>query len=343
LFTVLDAKTALGLLRYRRAEVAAVIDSARAGRTAAECVGVGGDVPVVADVTAAVRCGADTLVVGVAPVGGGLSAEFRSAVRQALETGWDVIAGLHVFLADDPELAALAGRSGARIHDLRRVPEGSAVASRRAASVAAHVVLTVGSDCNTGKMTAALELAAALRARGVATAFVATGQTGIMIADRGVAIDRVVSDFAAGVTEELVVEAADGNDVVVVEGQGSLLHPGYSGVALALLHGACPRSLVLCHQPTRDSIRHGGVRIPPLSELARIYESAAAWVSPARVVGVALNTFDLDEVEGRAALAAAEQECGLPAADPVRFGAERLADAVLRARRAGGRSHAAAS
>ncbi len=340
-FSVLDAKTAVGLLRYRPDEVVAVIDSAQAGRTAAHCVGVGGDIPVVADVAQAASRGADVLVVGVAPVGGDLPPRFRASVRQALERGWDVIAGLHVFLGDDAELAGLARRRGARIHDVRRVPETRSVASRRAASVAAHVVLTVGTDCNTGKMTAALELTSALEALGVRCGFVATGQTGLMIAGQGVVVDRVVSDFVAGAVEDLVLEAARDREVVVVEGQGSLLHPGYSGVTLALMHGACPRSLVLCHQPTRRSIRHGAVPIPPLPRVIEIYRGAASWVSPAEVVGLALNTFDLPEDEARAAVTAASRECGLPATDPVRFGAGGLADAVRRAARAGGRTHAA--
>lgn len=343
-FRVLDAKTAVGLLRYRNDEVVAVIDSQQAGRTAEQCVGVGGSIPVVANVEGAAALGADTLVVGVAPVGGDLPAPFRAGVADALTRGWDVIAGLHLFLADDPELAALARRSGASIQDVRRVKETHVVASRRAAATPACVVLTVGSDCNTGKMTASLELVKALEARGVSCAFVATGQTGIMIADHGIAVDRLISDFAAGAVETLVLDAARDHEVVVVEGQGSLLHPGYSGVTLSLLHGACPRALVLCHQPTRRSIRHGEIPIPPLREVADAYERAAAWVSPARVVGLALNTFDLTESEARAAVAQAARDSGLPATDPVRFGAEGLADAVLRvARPTQGRTHAALS
>jgi uncharacterized NAD-dependent epimerase/dehydratase family protein len=332
-FSVLDAKTAIGLLRYRRDEVAAVIDSACAGRTAGECVGVGGDVPVVAGVDEAAARGADALVVGVAPVGGDLPPAYREHVVRALQRGWDVIAGLHAFLADDPELSALAARHGGALLDVRRVPETRTVATRRAAGLGAHVVLTVGSDCNTGKMTTAVELVEALRARGAGVAFVATGQTGMLIADRGLSVDRVVSDFVAGVVEELVLEAADGQEFVVVEGQGSLIHPGYSGVTLALLHGACPRSLVLCHQPSRTAIRHGGVPIPPLPRLARLYEEAAGWISPARVVGIELNTYDLDDPAARAAVQRAERECGLPATDAVRFGAGPLADAVLAAAR----------
>ena len=341
-FTPFDAKTAVGILRYRPDQVAAVIDSTRAGRTAQECAGVGGAIPVVADVAAAAARGADSLAIGVAPQGGGLPGAWRATVREALERGWDVVSGLHVFLADDPELAEAAARRGARIFDVRRPPARRTVAAGRAAELEALVVLTVGSDCNVGKMTAALELTRELEALGLRAEFVATGQTGIMIADRGVAVDAVVSDFAAGAIEELVLEAGREADVVIVEGQGALHHPGYSGVTLSLIAGACPRALLLCHAAGRDTIRtvEGAPReipIPPLPELARVYEEAAGWVQPARVAGVALNTHDLDEPAARAACESASRETALPATDPVRFGARPLAEAVRALRR---RTHA---
>ena len=333
-FTPFEAKTAVGVLRYRPEQVAAVIDSTRAGRTAGECAGVGGAIPVVADVAAAAAHGADSLAIGIAPQGGGLPEPWRATVLDALERGWDVLSGLHVFLADDPELAALAARTGARILDLRRPPARRTVAAARAAALDALVVLTVGSDCNVGKMTAALELTRELKRRGARAAFVATGQTGILIAEGGVAVDAVVSDFAAGAIEDLVLEAGREADVVVVEGQGALHHPGYSGVTLALMAGACPRALILCHHAGRSHIRSAdgaphAIPIPPLAELARAYESAAAWVHPARVAGVALNTLELDERAAHAACEAAARELALPAVDPVRFGAGPLADAIL--------------
>src|SRR5262249_12078775 len=156
-------------------------------------------------------------------------------------------------LGDDPELAAAARRRGGRIHDLRRPPEARRVATGRAAGLESLVVLTVGSDCNVGKMTAALEIEPELRKGSIRAGFVATGPTGTMIADGGVAVDAVPADFVAGAAEALVLEAAGaGAEVVLVEGQGALQHPGYSGVTLALMHGACPKALVLCHQQGRD-------------------------------------------------------------------------------------------
>ena len=336
-FNATDAKTAVGVLRYRPREVAAVIDATRAGRTAAECCGTGGEIPVVGGIEEAARAGADSLLIGVAPQGGGLPAAWRAQVREALARGWDVFSGLHTFIGDDPEFAVLAARAGAVIHDVRRPPAVRAIAAGRAARAEATVALTVGSDCNVGKMTAAIEIVRALQDSSVAAAFVATGQTGIFIADRGVAVDAVPSDFVAGAIEQLVLESAREVEIVMVEGQGALTHPGYSGVTLGILHGACPAAMVLCHATSRESMRVGeGMRgrwpIPPLPELVAIYERAAAWVHPGRVVAVALNTLGLDEAAARAACAAAARDTGLPCTDPVRFGAAPLAHAVLAVR-----------
>ncbi len=333
-FNATDAKSAVGVLRYRPSEVVAVIDSTRAGRTALSCVGVGADVPVVANLEAAAEFEPDGLLIGIAPQGGALPSSWRTMVAEALMRGWDVIAGLHVFLADDPELAMLAESKGCQLLDVRRPPAHRPIATRRAMHVDALVVLTVGSDCNVGKMTTALEVQAELLRRDVRTAFVATGQTGIFIADRGVAVDAVVSDFVAGVVEEQVVDAAREADVVLVEGQGALHHPAYSGVTLSLLHGCCPDSLLLCHQQGRTHVRVSEAgpapRIRSLSELVRDYERAAGWMSPARVLGVALNTMHLEESEAKRAIEHEAQRSALPVTDPVRFGCDALASALQR-------------
>jgi uncharacterized NAD-dependent epimerase/dehydratase family protein len=351
-FTPLDGKTAVGVLRYRPDEVAAVIDSTRVGRSAGDCVGVGGLIPVVAGVTDAAALGADSLLIGIAPQGGELPVAWRTTVRAALVRGWDVLSGLHTFLGDDSELAALARERGAKLIDVRRPPARHPVAAARASRLDALVVLTVGSDCNVGKMTTALELRHALEARGVRAAFVATGQTGIFVADQGVAVDAVPADFVAGVVEEMVIQAARSADVVVVEGQGALRHPGYSGVTLSLLHGAAPSVLVLCHPSERETLRAPGGKppapedsrpvIPPLAEIAREYEAAAAWVHPARVIGVALNTLGLDDGAARRAVDEAVRQTRLPVTDPIRYGADPLALPVITALQAR-RRHATSS
>lgn len=329
---VLDAKTASVLLRYAPESVAALLDTTRAGSTAQAALGFGGEVPIVATLTEAAVFAPDALLVGIAPVGGLLPDAWRATLLEALDRGLDLWAGLHTFLADDPALAERARVQGRTLVDLRRVPGVLPVASARAREVLAGVVLTVGSDCNVGKMTAALEVTRGLKARGERAVFVATGQTGILLEGRGLALDRVVSDFVAGAAEALVLDAAPGQDWVVVEGQGSIVHPGYAGVTLGLLLGALPSAMILCHQPSRGSIRHGEIPIPSLADLARRYEDALAPIRPGRVVAVALNTFDLGEAAAQDAIAMAARATGLPATDPVRFGAGPLVDALLTTR-----------
>jgi uncharacterized NAD-dependent epimerase/dehydratase family protein len=200
-------------------------------------------------------------------------------------------------------------------------------------------VLTVGSDCAIGKMTVSLELDLEARRRGLPSVFVPTGQTGIAIAGWGISVDAVVADFLAGAAERLVVEGSrraggSADQLLWVEGQGSLVHPVYSGVTLGLYHGSVPHVLVLCHQAGHTEIEGAGGGphpIPPLAELVELHERVALPVRRARVAAVALNTRALAEDEARAAIAAAEAETGLPAGDPVRFGAAALVDAVLAA------------
>jgi D-glutamate N-acetyltransferase len=333
-FGSLTSKTANACLRYRPERIVAVLDRAHAGQTVADVVGFGGGIPVVGDVAHGLALGATGILIGIAPAGGQLPVEWRSWLVTALERGLEVWSGLHSFLCDDPELAALARAHGGRIVDARKPPAALPIADGRAAEVDPCVVLTVGTDCNVGKMTTQLELRTALARRGHRARFVATGQTGILIEGWGIAVDAVVADFIAGAAEQLVLRGAVDADIVLVEGQGSLIHPGYSGVTLGLLHGACPDALILCHQVTRDYIGdyHGRapwVRIPPLGDVIELYERAAAGVRPTKVIGIALNTFDLDEASARQAVARVVAETRLPATDPVRFGSEPLVEAVL--------------
>jgi uncharacterized NAD-dependent epimerase/dehydratase family protein len=192
-----------------------------------------------------------------------------------------------------------------------------------------RVVHTVGSDCAIGKMSVTLELDAAARARGLDSAFVATGQTGIAIAGWGIAVDHAIADFVAGAAFRLIEEGARRASLLFVEGQGSLIHPAYSGVTLGLLHGCLPDALVLCHRAGATVLDdYPETPIPPLRELVALYDALATAVRPARVAAVALNTRELGEEEARAAIARAAAETGLPAGDPVRFGAGAILEAV---------------
>ena len=320
------SKTMRGVLRYRRDDVVAILDSMRAGETE-------DGVPIVSTVEEALPFGPTTALVGVVTQGGYFPPAWMELLRACVEAGLDVENGLHVFLGDDPALSALAAERGVELRDLRRPPAGLSTATGESLAVDATIVLTVGSDCAIGKMTVSCELDLEARRRGVKSVFVPTGQTGIAIAGWGIAVDAVVADFIAGAAERLVVEGRErGGEVLWVEGQGSLIHPVYSGVTLGLYHGSAPHLLVLCHEAGKTEILGAGGGphpIPPLSELVELHERMALPARPARVVAVALNTRDLSEDEARAAIAAAEAETGLPADDPVRFGARKLVDAVL--------------
>jgi len=321
------AKTAVGILSFGDRDVVAVLDRDHAGERARDHVPAVQDAPIVESMADAPSC--DELVVGIAPIGGGFEPSWRPDVRTALERGCDLTAGLHSFLAEDEEFAALAAEHGAELRDVRRPPDDLTVADGTAGDVDARVVCTVGTDCSTGKMTTSYALRDAARDRGVDAAVVPTGQTGVLIEGAGIAIDRVVSDFAAGAVEQLVEARAD-RDLLLVEGQGALAHPAYSGVTLSILHGAQPDGLVLCHEAGRERV-HGfeDFAIPAVDEYARLYESVAAPVARAPVLAGALNTAGHDPDAAAAATCAFAQRLGVPAADPVRDDAGVLLDAVL--------------
>jgi uncharacterized NAD-dependent epimerase/dehydratase family protein len=316
-------KTARGVMRYRPEHVVALVDSERPGETE-------GGFPVVGSVADGLAHEPTTALVGVATQGGRFPPAWRELLKDCIRAGLDVENGLHEFISTDEELVELARGHGVELRDLRKPPPDLNVPTGANLTHSARTVLMVGSDCAIGKMTVALELDREARKRGWKSEFVPTGQTGIAIAGWGISVDAVVSDFIAGATEQLVLEAIErGGELILVEGQGSLLHPAYSGVTLGLMHGAAPHAYVLCHKPD-DPYVDGDERfpIPPLSELAELHERMSLLARPARVVAVALNTRDLDDEAARRAVAAAESDTGLPADDPVRFGAGKLVDAL---------------
>ncbi|GIU94781.1 MAG: hypothetical protein KatS3mg012_1238 [Gaiellaceae bacterium] len=317
-------KTMRGIIRYGPDPVVAILDSRRAG---AEHEGI----PIVGTVAEALVYEPSVAVVGVATQGGRFPPAWRELLKACIAHGLSIESGLHEFVSEDPELTELARRHGVELRDLRKPPEGLNVPSGANLEVPAKIVLTVGSDCAIGKKTVAIELDLEARRRGLRSVFVPTGQTGIAIAGWGIAVDAVVADFLAGAAERLVVEGhARGGELLFVEGQGSLVHPLYSGVTLGLFHGSVPHALVLCHRAGATEIEGcPGHPIPPLSTLVRLHEEVSLPARRARVAGIALNTADLDDRDARAAVQRAADETGLPADDPVRFGAAPLLDAVL--------------
>jgi uncharacterized NAD-dependent epimerase/dehydratase family protein len=334
-FGPLSSKTANSAIRYMPDRVVAVLDSTRAGRTVEEVLGFGGEIPVVGSLNEGLEHSPTALLVGIAPTGGKLPLNWRPTLLGAIEAGLALVSGLHFYLSDDPQIAEVARSRSVPIHDLRKPPPDLPVSTGLARNVEALVVHTVGTDCNIGKMTAGLEIRQGLAEAGVRVAFAPTGQTGILIEGWGIAVDSVAADFIGGAAERVVLTAAEGHDVVLVEGQGSLVHPGYSGVTLGLLHGSMPDAMILCHQPSRKCVYGSGgayewMTLPSLPEMIRICEGAIAPLRESPVIGIALNTSDLSEAHARAEIEKAEKETGLPATDPVRFPADPLVESIVR-------------
>ncbi len=323
------AKTAHGVLRYGRDDVVAVVDGAHAGRRLADVVpSIGRDAPVVATVGEALAYAPTSLLVGVAVSGGALPPQFRAHILAAIDAGLEIVNGLHQFVVDDEEFVAHAAASGAHLWDVRKPPDDIPLFSGAAYGVPQIVVLAVGSDCAVGKMSVMLELTAAANASGTKAEFAATGQTGIMIAGKGICVDRVISDFVSGAAEQLVLDVARQTEFTLVEGQGSIIHPAFAAVTYGLMFGCAPDVLVLCHDLERKNIGEFDVPIPDLTKLAHLYEATLAPVKPAPCVAVALNTRTLTAAQAQAHIQQVQAHTGLPTDDAVRFGGGKLWRAV---------------
>jgi len=324
-------KTGIGLLRYSRAPVVAVIDYECAGQSLSALTGIPHEAPIVASLQDALAYQPDTLVIGIAPPGGMLPDAWWQEVKQAVMAGLNIVNGLHLPMAEHPELKPLL--HGCQwIWDIRREPPGLKVGTGAARYLSCKRVLTVGTDMAVGKMTVSIEMHRACLQRGLRSKFLATGQTGIMIEGDGVALDAVRVDFASGAIEQHMLRLGQDADIVHIEGQGSLFNPA-STATLPLLRGAQPTHLILVHRAGQTHImRYPDVPMPPLPVAVRLYEelaSAGGAFYPSRMAAIALNTAHLSDSEARAAIEQASQETGLPCTDPIRFGADVLVAAVL--------------
>jgi uncharacterized NAD-dependent epimerase/dehydratase family protein len=317
------AKTAHGLVAYGKDEVIAVIDSTLAGHRVLDVMpNLRRDAPIVGTLGEALEMSPTSILVGLAPAGGELPEGWMETLGEAADAGLEIVSGLHQRLA--PELP------GARVWDVREPPEDVPLFSGEGFRVEPKVALTVGTNSAIGKMTATLEIERAAREAGLSTGFVATGQTGIVIEGWGICVDAVVSDFVAGASEQLVLAAARNEpDLILVEGQGSLGHPAYSGVTLGLLHGSCPDCLILCTDASEEGV-FAGVPSPDVVRIARLYEEVAALVKPAPVVAVSINMKGLDEEAAENFMNRLAKETSLPVADPVRGSAEPILEAIRR-------------
>ncbi len=321
-FAIQGGKTARGVYFYSPHEIVGILDRSNAGKSAKDIFPRGRDVPIYAHISQ-VPEDYDALIIGVAPIGGKLPADWKEEIKIALENGKMVISGLHDFLSEDPELSKIAEKNGAKIWDVRKPPKDLKVADGSGRN--APTILVAGTDCSVGKMITTVELYREAMKRGRKAAFVATGQTGIMVgADAGYVIDRIPGDFMAGAMEELVKQFMD-YEMVFVEGQADLTHPAYSGVTLAILHGSYAKKIVLAHDPTRkDHHDYEGFPIQSLERSIELYESLAESVSGGKVVGIAIDGEKMSDEEIIRFKDRVENEFGLPAEDVLRFGASRF-------------------
>jgi uncharacterized NAD-dependent epimerase/dehydratase family protein len=320
------AKMCQGILRYSPNPIAAVIDSHFAGEDVMDVIDSPRSAPVVASVKEAVALGARAFVLGIATLGGKIPQEWLPAIDQAVDQGLNIVNGLHDRLA--PRYQNLP--SGQWVWDIRMEPDGLGSGQGDAAKLKCKRLLMIGTDMAIGKMTAGLEIHRAARVKGVESEFVATGQIGITITGKGIPLDAIRVDFASGAVEREVLCCA-GADLVVVEGQGALIHPS-STANLPLLRGACPTHLILCHRAHQKTLqRLPEIRIPPLNDYISLYESVAeacgTFPRP-KTVAVALNTFGLSNDEAKVAKEQVAKESGLPTADPIRDGADIFVKAL---------------
>lgn len=322
------AKTAISMLRYRSADVAAVLDSTESGRQATDLFGVGDNIPVVASLD---NIEPDALFLGTAVAGGKLPEAWRSIILDAIDRGLDVVSGNHEFLNDDPEFREHAESSGSQLIDIRRNNEKSTSTAQpfRKGCFRVH---TVGQDCSLGKMVVSLEVQRELFRRGLDAEFVATGQTGIMISGDGIPVDCVIADFVNGSVEALVRQHEQ-HDILLIEGQGSIAHPSFSAVTTGLLHGCRPDAMIYCYEVGRENVKGlDHVSLQDHRKMIDAYESMAALRHPARVIGIAMNSRNVSQDEADVERRRMQSEFHLPVADVYLEGPAALADAVLAAR-----------
>jgi uncharacterized NAD-dependent epimerase/dehydratase family protein len=323
----ITAKTAVSVIRYGHDKVIALLDTTQPGKTSQELLGIGGNIPVVANLKDAGE--ADVLLIGIAPPGGRMPPQWRPILLEAIRLGMDIVSGLHDFISEDPEMVSAAKEFGVVINDVRKNDEHE-VANRVGIRLDCLRIQAIGQDCCVGKKVVAIEIARALQQRGSDAKFVATGQTGIMIEGDGCPVDTVVADFLNGAVEKLVLQNQH-HDILVFEGQGSLAHPRYSAVTLGLLHGAMPHGMILCYEAGREGI-HNMEQIPltSLAQLRTAYETMANLMHPSKVIGVAMNSRLLGDDESQQERERVGKEFGLPVCDVLRHGPNDLVEAVLK-------------
>jgi len=315
------------LIRYRPDEVVAVIDREKVGSSCEKEVGVGGDTPVLSDFNASLHLEPDTLVIGNATQGGFITEEYRQEIANALNSGCDVISGMHQFLNDDEHLKELAKQNNVKLIDLRMPPEPPHFPTGSWKKRKIPVLLIVGTDCDTGKMTSAWEISRRLIDRGRKIEFIGTGQTGILLSGSGVPIDAVKADFMAGEIEHLIDNVPKDTELVIVEGQGSLTNQFYAGVTLGLMHGAMPDYMLMTHDPSRD-LDVTDFPMTSMRHVMNLHIDLMNAFKESKFIGINLLTFAFEEEKALDVINKSQEDFGIETTDLIRFGNRGLIDAI---------------
>lgn len=324
------SKTANAVLRYQPETAVAIIDSTKTGKTSGDVLGYGGNIPIVASLDEGMQKGPNILLIGISPAGGRLPDSWIPVIRRAIEHKLSIVSGLHTLLSKMPVFFDAAEQYNVEIVDLRKIPPGYKVVARGLwRNRTKPAILTVGMDCNIGKKTTTLEIQREMNRRNIKSVFVPTGQTGVLIADSGIAVNAITSDFIAG-SIELAIERSIKPDTeyILVEGQGALTHQGYSGVTLGLMHGTMPDAMIMCQMESRKVDLHYKQPFPDMKEVINLHEAIIGFFKKSRVIGIGLNTVGMSDDDAIYAVKKYEDRIGLPATDPCRFGSEKLVDAV---------------
>ncbi len=326
-FTKQGGKTARGIYLYADFEITAILDKSLRVNNAVSLFPQGRSVPIYSSIEQ-INQDYDTLIIGVSPIGGKLSSDWRREIKYALEHRINLINGLHAFLSEDEEFKALCPSC---ITDLRK-PDPALFRVLDGSGNDASTLMITGTDCSCGKMVTSIELNLALKREGINSGFIATGQTGMLCgADEGAVIDRIPGDFMAGVVEGMVNKAKASRDVLIVEGQGSLHHPAYSGVTLSIIHGCNAKGFIMCHNPSRTQ-HHDfpGSRIPPLADIVKMTEDLAGPVSGGKIAGFSIIGENMPDRELMDYIKRTEDIFSLPATDVWRFGCKNLAEHLIK-------------
>ena len=326
-FNHIENKTGNMLIRYMQDEVVAIIDPEKKGLTSNDVIQIGGDIPVVGSFNDAKKYNPDHLVIGNAPQGGIVSNQMLIEIKEAIRNGINIVSGMHEFLSKDIHLQKLAEQFGSKIIDLRMPPSPPSFSKGSWRKRNIPVLLVVGTDCDTGKMTTSWEIKTRLSDLNKKVKFIGTGQTGILLSD-GIAIDAVISDFMSGEIENLIdSKVANDTDLIIVEGQGALSNYAYSGVTLGLMHGCMPDYLIMTHDPSRSKDVMGH-KIPDIKELMQLHIDLMSPFKRSSFIGINLLTFEMGESIAKNTINEFESLYKLPTTDLIRFGDSNLIKSI---------------